>query len=81
MLNIGIIGGDGTGPEVIAEAVKVLEAIQHEDLNLNLTHLPFNGERYIQDKLTLTDEELNDLKQYDALLWVLLVIQMFLRVF
>lgn len=66
--NIAIIGGDGTGPEVIREAVKVLKAVENNDLKFNLTELPYNGTRYLQTGITLTDEECQGLKAYDAIL-------------
>jgi 3-isopropylmalate dehydrogenase len=68
-LNIAIIGGDGTGPEVIAEAVKVLEAAATRfSLTLKLTYLPYDGTRYLQTGETLSDKELEGLKSYDAIL-------------
>ncbi|RAP31293.1 3-isopropylmalate dehydrogenase [Candidatus Marinamargulisbacteria bacterium SCGC AG-414-C22] len=65
MYKIGVIKGDGTGPEVIDEALKVLNATPFKaDYNI----LPFNGTRYLNEEKTLSDDELNDLNQYDALL-------------
>lgn len=68
-LNIAVIGGDGTGPEVIAEAVKVLEAAATRfALTLKLTYLPYDGTRYLATGETLSDAELEGLKAYDAIL-------------
>lgn len=68
-LNIAIIGGDGTGPEVIAEAVKVLEAAAKRfSLHVKLTYLPYDGTRYLATGETLSDQELAGLKNYDAIL-------------
>ncbi len=68
-LKIAIIGGDGTGPEVIAEAVKVLEAAATRfALTLKLTYLPYDGTRYLKTGETLSDQELEGLKSYDAIL-------------
>ena len=68
MYKIGVIGGDGTGPEVIAEALKVLEAVKTATLDFQFTHLNYNGERYLAEGKTLSDKEVEGLKQYDALL-------------
>lgn len=69
MSKIAVIGGDGTGPEVVAEAIKVLRAIDTKySLHFEFTHLPYNGTRYLQKGITLTDEELEHLKTYDAIL-------------
>jgi len=68
MYKIAIIAGDGTGPEVIREAVKVLKAVETSDLKFNLTELDYNGTRYLKTGVTLTDEELEGLKSFDAIL-------------
>ena len=69
MPKIAVIAGDGTGPEVIAEAVKVLEkADDLFGLNLSFTALPYDGTRYLATGETLSDTELEGLKTYDAIL-------------
>ena len=65
MKKIAVIGGDGTGPEVIAEALKVLKSLQ---LDLVFEELNYNGTRYLETGKTLSDEELENLKTYDAIL-------------
>jgi len=65
MKKIAVIGGDGTGPEVIAEALKVLKALS---LDLEFHELDYNGTRYLNTGVTLTDDELEGLKNYDAIL-------------
>lgn len=68
-MKIGIIGGDGTGPEVIAEAVKALEALSKiYDFRFDYDELNYNGTRYIEEGKLLTDEECEGLKNYDAIL-------------
>jgi 3-isopropylmalate dehydrogenase len=48
-MKIAVIGGDGTGPEVTAEALKVLAAVsQLEGFPYELTHYDFGGERYLR---------------------------------
>ncbi len=67
--NIAVIGGDGTGPEVIREALKVLDATQKRfGFTLNLTNLNYDGQRYLAEGKTLDDAELNALRQYNAIL-------------
>ncbi len=67
--NLGVIGGDGTGPEVVAEAIKVLEVVGKKfDIKYKLTYLPYDGERYLQTGITITDEEIEGLKKFDAVL-------------
>ncbi len=65
---IATIGGDGTGPEVIAEATKVLKALPNNQITFTFTDLPYNGTRYLETGQTLSDQECQDLKQYDAIL-------------
>lgn len=66
---IAVIGGDGTGPEVVAEALKVLEAVGKKfGIKYMLTHLPYDGTRYLKTGVTLTDEEVEGLKKFDAIL-------------
>ncbi len=46
--DIAVIGGDGTGPEVAREAVKVLEAAAKKfDFKLNFVDYDFGGDRYL----------------------------------
>ncbi len=67
--NIAVLPGDGTGPEVIAEALKVLNAVESKfDIKFNFTTLNYNGERYLKTGETLSDEEIEGLKQYDSIL-------------
>ncbi|MBI2095597.1 MAG: 3-isopropylmalate dehydrogenase [Candidatus Omnitrophica bacterium] len=66
---VAVIGGDGTGPEVIAEALKVLDAASRKDgFKLDLAHFDYGGERYLKTGKVLTDKEVTDLKKFDAIL-------------
>jgi 3-isopropylmalate dehydrogenase len=62
---IAVIGGDGIGPEVIAEALKVTHAtgvdLESEDYDLG-------GRRYLATGEVLPDSVLDDLRQADAIL-------------
>lgn len=67
--NIGIIGGDGTGPEVAIEAVKVLDvAAKKFNFTLDKTDYDFGGERYMRTGETLPDSGIEDLKRHQAIL-------------
>ena len=66
---IAIIPGDGTGPEVVREAVKVLDAVAQKDgFKLDSTSFDFGGERYLKTKVILTEDELRGLTKFDAIL-------------
>ena len=66
---IAIIGGDGTGPEVAAEGVKVLQAAAKiEGLKFELTDLDWSGNRYLKTGSPLPDDGLDQLRKFDAIL-------------
>ena len=66
---IAVIPGDGTGPEVTAEAVKVLQvAAKKNDFSLELTEFDFGGERYLKTGKVLDDKEVAGLKKFDSIL-------------
>ena len=61
--NIAVIGGDGTGPEVVAEAVKVLDAASAKfGLKLNYTPYDLGGARYLRTKEAMPDSVVSELK-------------------
>ena len=62
---IGVIGGDGIGPEVIAEALKVVRAtgVEFETVDYDL-----GGARYLRDGTVLPDSVLDEWRGLDALL-------------
>ena len=67
--DIAVIGGDGTGPEVTRENIKVLDAAgQKFGFKLNYTDFDFGGERYLRTKEVLPDTALDDLRQFPAIL-------------
>lgn len=67
--NIAVIGGDGTGPEVARESVKVLKATADKfGFTLNFTDFDFGGERYLKTDEVLPDSAVSDLSQFDAIL-------------
>ncbi|HZK04543.1 MAG TPA: 3-isopropylmalate dehydrogenase [Actinomycetaceae bacterium] len=67
-INLAIIPGDGIGPEVAAEGLKVLRAALPEGVNLIETEYPFGAEHYLATGEVLSDESLARLAQHDAIL-------------
>lgn len=66
--NISVIPGDGTGPEVVAEGIKVLETVAGKcDFNLNFTHYNLGGEHYKATGEILPDSVLESLSGSDAI--------------
>jgi 3-isopropylmalate dehydrogenase len=66
--NIGKIPGDGTGPEVVAEGIKVLDAVSRKfGFSLKYTTYDVGGERYLKTGETMTDGILAELKDQDAI--------------
>ena len=62
---IAVIGGDGIGPEVCAEALKVVAAA---GVNVTTTDFDLGAARYLRDGTVLPDETLEELRGYDAIL-------------
>jgi 3-isopropylmalate dehydrogenase len=66
---IAVIPGDGTGPEVIAEAVKVLKAVADRNGFAFDTHeYDFGGERYKRTGEVLPDPAVEEMRGFDAIL-------------
>jgi 3-isopropylmalate dehydrogenase len=67
---IAVVPGDGTGPEVVAEALKVLQAAAERfGFDLETTHYDIGGERYLRTGETLPGEVLEQLRASDAILF------------
>ncbi len=67
-MKIAVIGGDGTGPEVTAEAIKVLGAVAKlEGFDYELTDYDFGGERYLRTGETLPEGAADEMRSYDAI--------------
>ena len=65
---IAVIGGDGTGPEVVREGIKVLSAAADKfGFNLEFHDFDFGGDRYIRSGEALADSAAEELKQFDAI--------------
>ncbi|MEL0097767.1 MAG: 3-isopropylmalate dehydrogenase [Planctomycetaceae bacterium] len=67
-MKIAVIPGDGTGPEVTNEALKVLKAVSEQDgFDYELTHYDFGGDRYLQTGEILPEGAVDELKEKDAI--------------
>ena len=62
---IAVIGGDGIGPEVTAEAVKVLRAT---GVAMDTVEFDLGGQRYLRNGEILSDATLDELRAFDAIL-------------
>ena len=76
MLKIAVIGGDGTGPEVVAEGLKVLKAVakkegfQYETRDYDLSgraYLARGGDPNEPNIPVITDEQISELGGYEAI--------------
>jgi 3-isopropylmalate dehydrogenase len=66
---IAVIGGDGTGPEVVAEGIKSLKAIAGiEKFKVELTDFDFGGDRYLRTGEVLPANAVSEMKKFDAIL-------------
>ncbi len=66
--HVGVIPGDGTGPEVVAEGIKVLNAAASRyGFGLKYTTYDLGGERYKRTGETLPDSVIRELKQHKAI--------------
>ena len=66
---IAVIGGDGTGPEVTAEAIKVLNAVAKlEGFQFDQTVFDWGGDRLLRTGAALPEDALDQLRTFDAIL-------------
>ncbi|MFD7340095.1 3-isopropylmalate dehydrogenase [Streptomyces violascens] len=67
-INLAVIPGDGIGQEVVAQGLKVLRAVLPQDVKLETREFDFGARRYHATGETLTDADVEALKQHDAIL-------------
>jgi 3-isopropylmalate dehydrogenase len=67
-IDLAVIAGDGIGPEVIAEALRVLEAAVGDDVAVTSTHYPFGATHYLATGEILSDGDIAELSKHDAIL-------------
>ncbi|RJO65518.1 MAG: 3-isopropylmalate dehydrogenase [Candidatus Omnitrophota bacterium] len=68
MYKIAVIPGDGTGPEVVREGLKVLDAASkkyHFQYETNVFN--FGGENYLKTQKTIEDKDVEELRRYSAI--------------
>jgi 3-isopropylmalate dehydrogenase len=67
-LKLAVIPGDGTGPEVTAEALKVLAAVAKlEGFTFETKNFDWGGERYLKTGETLPAGGVDELRKFDAI--------------
>ena len=65
---IATIPGDGTGPEVVREAIKVLKsAAAKGGFKFEFTEFDFGGARYLKTGETLPDSAINEFRKFDSM--------------
>ncbi|MCX5707326.1 MAG: 3-isopropylmalate dehydrogenase, partial [Candidatus Omnitrophica bacterium] len=68
MYKIAVIPGDGTGPEVIREGLKVLEAAAKKfGFKYEAKTFDFSGERYLKTGKTVEEKDIEEFKKYSAI--------------
>lgn len=67
--NIAVIPGDGIGPEVVQEGIKVLEKVAELDgsFEFQFTHFPWGCEYYLKHGKMMDEDGLDKLKEFDAI--------------
>ena len=64
-IKLAVIPGDGIGPEVVAEALKVLKAT---GVDVSTTEFPFGASHYLESGTILEDSDIAELAKHDAIL-------------
>ncbi|TFD55602.1 3-isopropylmalate dehydrogenase [Cryobacterium sp. Hh7] len=68
-IKLAVIPGDGIGPEVVAEAVKVLGAVTaRDDVTIEASTFQLGAARFLETGDVLTDADLASIQQHDAIL-------------
>lgn len=68
-VRLAVIPGDGIGPEVVREALKVLDAVTAgTDVSFAPTPFSLGAGRYLETGDVLTDDDLEAIRQHDAIL-------------
>mgnify|MGYP001588385875 CR=1 FL=1 len=63
--NIGVVAGDGIGPEVINEGLKVLRSVK-DGFDVNLVEYPYSGAHYLKTKELVPDRVIDEWRTLDA---------------
>ena len=67
---IAVIAGDGIGPDVVAEGIKLLDCVAAADggFRFSYTHFPWGCEYYLREGRMMPQDGLETLKGFDAIL-------------
>ena len=67
--NVAVIAGDGIGPEVLSEGVKVLNAVAEADggFEFDFTDFPWGCQYYLETGRMMAEDGMETLKKYDAI--------------
>lgn len=66
--NIGVIGGDGIGPDVVAEGLKVLRTVMKDGgFDCNFVEYPYSGAYYLKTKELVPDRVIEEWRTLDAI--------------
>lgn len=77
-IKLAVIPGDGIGKEVVPEGLKVLtKVLEGSDLELETTQFDLGADRWHRTGDTLTDEDLEAIRETTSSFWVLLVTRRF----
>ena len=69
MKRIAVMGGDGTGPEVVVEALKCLKVVAHKvGFEYETVEFDWGGDRYLKTGEVLPEDAVDTLKKFDAIL-------------
>ena len=69
MYRLAVIPGDGVGPEVVAEAIRVLERVQElEGVEFDVTTYPFGGDHYLATGELMPESIFGELREMNAIL-------------
>lgn len=66
---IAVVAGDGIGPEVLAEGIKVLNRVAELDggFNFEFTHFPWGCQYYLETGKMMPDDGIEQLSKFDAI--------------
>jgi 3-isopropylmalate dehydrogenase len=68
MHKVAVMPGDGIGPEVVNEGLKVLAALEeNHNVKFDFTEFDINSERYLKTGKLLTQEDIDQLRKFDAI--------------
>jgi tartrate dehydrogenase/decarboxylase/D-malate dehydrogenase len=67
VLKIAVIGGDGVGPEVVKEGVRLLKCLEEGGVRFEFTYFPWGCHYYVETGRMMDEDGLDQLSPYDAI--------------